>query len=318
MKVLYQNRDPNKWGGGDLLKMFNFKEHLEDLGIEVGFDHDPKADLSGYDLVHLHNLNFDWTYKQFTNALSQFVPVVVSSIFHEALAEKRNNKARAVASGCNGLVCFTPDELISIEVHLAKFNDFADKTVYINNGVADYFYTDKLSGRSIDVLAVGSIEPRKNQLGLVKACKFLGYNLTIVGRRKPNHEDYYRKCCDAGPFTHVPHVSQDRVADFYKRARVLAQPSMDDPYPNTVLEGGLAGCNIVLTNHTFAPRDLPNTWWCSPDRTWSIVSSLHRAYNAPLSSDLQEYVKKKHNWEKQADRMVTFYEEIINEHKHKN
>ncbi len=83
MKILMQSRK-NFFSlpGGDTVQLQKTKEKLEKIGVEVDFNLDFGADLSGYDIVHLSNVTrIQETYLQMKNAKLQNKPVVLSTIF---------------------------------------------------------------------------------------------------------------------------------------------------------------------------------------------------------------------------------------------
>ena len=84
MKILFQSRiDLFDRRGGDTVQMEKTAEELEKLGLDVEIDNSPDKDLSGYDLVHLFNI--DWpanVYLCAKNAKKQGKPVFLSPIHH--------------------------------------------------------------------------------------------------------------------------------------------------------------------------------------------------------------------------------------------
>jgi glycosyltransferase involved in cell wall biosynthesis len=83
MRVLFQNR-PNSlsvWGG-DTTQMVKTKEALEPLGVIGEISLEPEPDLSGFDLVHIFNVQTaEYGIRQVRNARRQGVPVVLSTIY---------------------------------------------------------------------------------------------------------------------------------------------------------------------------------------------------------------------------------------------
>ena len=115
-------------------------------------------------------------------------------------------------------------------------------------GVASRFRES--NGISEDfVLCVGRIEPRKNQVRLIKALDDLGLTCVFIGAADRT-SDYYRRCREAGKrhywLSPMPYASQE-LADAYAAARVLAQPSLFETPGLAALEGAAAGCAVVAS-----------------------------------------------------------------------
>lgn len=83
MKVLFQNwRDLSAQWGGDTTQLVETKNALALLGVEVDISAEQTPDLSGYDLVHVFNIQrADYSLAQVLNAKRQGVPVLVSTIY---------------------------------------------------------------------------------------------------------------------------------------------------------------------------------------------------------------------------------------------
>ena len=94
MKILFQSRiDLFTRRGGDTVQMEKTAKELCKLGIEVEIDCSANPDLSGYDLVHLFNI--DWpaqVYLQAKNAKRQGKPIVFSPIHHSYREIERYEK----------------------------------------------------------------------------------------------------------------------------------------------------------------------------------------------------------------------------------
>jgi glycosyltransferase involved in cell wall biosynthesis len=72
--------------GGDTVQMLETKKALENLGVTITINCDPKADLTSFDLIHLFNIDGCFsTYQQAKNAVAQEKPYVLSPIHHRQL-----------------------------------------------------------------------------------------------------------------------------------------------------------------------------------------------------------------------------------------
>lgn len=83
LKVLFQNRHDSltRWGG-DTTQMMQTKECLQRLGVAVEVSLEAEPELSGYDLVHVFNIQTaHYGLRQVEHAKSRGIPVVLSPIY---------------------------------------------------------------------------------------------------------------------------------------------------------------------------------------------------------------------------------------------
>lgn len=85
MKVLFVNGVDTALqlpGGGDAVQMRETQRALEDLGVEVGWDRGPEPDATGYDVVHVFNLQLpDFALAKIRHLKRFGVPIVLSAIW---------------------------------------------------------------------------------------------------------------------------------------------------------------------------------------------------------------------------------------------
>jgi glycosyltransferase involved in cell wall biosynthesis len=183
------------------------------------------------------------------------------------------------------------------------FADGDPKLAELAFGVKDY------------VLFVGRIEPQKNILRLIKAFKDarLDTKLIIVGK---TIDQRYADLCrseaneDVVFFGEIGHDS-DLLRAAYKAAKVVALPSYYETPGLVGLEGGLAGANIVITEHG-GPKeyfgDLAH--YVNPSSTESISKALVAAYNSPRNSALSSVIAMKYSWEAVAKKTLEAYRSL--------
>lgn len=165
------------------------------------------------------------------------------------------------------------------------------------------------------VLCVGRIEPRKNQLGLIRAVQGTGLRLTLVGKPVPGHEDYFYQCLREGKnvvlyLGALPHRSPE-LARLYRSARVVALASWYETPGLAALEGAIAGANVVVTAFGSAHEYFgPLAHYVYPASTHSIRSAVLRAHEQPPPADLAIDIRRRFSWRRIALALSRVYQQL--------
>lgn len=164
------------------------------------------------------------------------------------------------------------------------------------------------------ILSVGRIEELKCQLNLVRAVRDLPYKLVIIGKPAPNHYNYYEKVKrEAGSNVYfLPHLEQQKLAQFYKLARVHALISWFETTGLSSLEAAAMKCNLVITDRGYTTEYFRGyAFYCNPDDPCSIREAIVNAYNTEFNEQLYDLVMKNYTWEVAARKTLSAYEKIL-------
>jgi len=109
------------------------------------------------------------------------------------------------------------------------------------------------------VLAVGTLEPRKNLLGAVRGLRAAGLGdevaLVIAGAQGWKNETFEREAPRAGvPLVMTGRVSDDELVGLYAGARCLVFPSLYEGYGLPPLEAMACGCPVVSSDRSGLPE----------------------------------------------------------------
>lgn len=166
------------------------------------------------------------------------------------------------------------------------------------------------------VICVGRIEPRKNQLGLVKALDNTEMKLVLVGAVSDNQRGYYeevKKYVDKNPnFYYIPKIENDELYQLYKICKVSALPSWLDTPGLVSLEAAAMGCNLAISPKG-STREYFEDYaeYAMPDDIEGIRKSVENAFNKPKNKILKNKIFEKYTWENAAKQTLLAYKQLV-------
>lgn len=166
------------------------------------------------------------------------------------------------------------------------------------------------------VLCVGRIEPRKNQLGMIRALSGSKLTFVIVGNPVKNYHDYYQACLKAsgsnvrflGGISHESEMLASAYAacDTFLLASWLETPGL------AALEAGLAGAKVVITKEGAAREYFQNfVSYADPANTRDILDKTLNAVSQPKNNLLQSHIRQNYLWEKTAKKTLEIYNKVL-------
>lgn len=202
----------------------------------------------------------------------------------------------------------------------------AEEMVVTPNAVSDDFvHTDrekavafvKQKGIEKYLLYVSRIEPRKNQLAVVKAFHELelwkkDYHLVFIGRKTlPTPDmDRYMEMLGKQELERIHVLNQVSYEDlkyWYKAATLFVYPALAEGFGIPPIEAGVAGVPCVCSNRTAMgdftffgenlvdPQDV-DKW---KER---IMTNLETTQNLPLDQ-VSQLIREKYNWKRIAEHL---------------
>jgi len=173
------------------------------------------------------------------------------------------------------------------------------------------------------ILTVGTIEPRKNLIGLFKAYALLPlslqeqYPLVVVGAEGWHTGEIYDSFLQlrlADKVKFLGYVSEAVLAKLYQEAAVFIYPSLYEGFGFPVLEALSFGLPVITANTSSLPEVAGKAaWLIDPLEPKSIASALQRLLeHQDERNKLRKLALKqaeKFSWEKAAKKTLKVFEE---------
>ena len=209
---------------------------------------------------------------------------------------------------------------------LKRTFDVDFKWFKVLNGVGKGFTNPKAFNNPFDfenyIMCVGRIEPRKNQLSIIKAVKKfrdennVNANLVLLGRMSPTkHFEYnryirkYLKNCD-WVYLLDRGVSYNDLPSYYHFAKVCVSASWFETTGLTSLEALYCGTNTVASGLRAKEYLGGYASFCKPDDIESIKEAIKKEYFAQRPV-LDEKVREEYTWENAAKRTLEIYKDLL-------
>ncbi len=215
------------------------------------------------------------------------------------------------------------------------FHTPSEKLVVIPNGVNPYFrrVTDpvllgatrhKFGLKHPLVLAVSTLEPRKNHIGLIKAFyqaqkkKHGPTMLALAGGKGWLYEETQRLVEELRleqKVRFLGHVSDHDLVMLYSLADVFAFPSFAEGFGVPPLEAMACGAPVITSNTTSLPEIVGDAAiQVDPYNTGELARAINRVLeDKQLQEELRQkgYERVKHfTWEKSAHKQLTVYQRL--------
>ncbi len=197
--------------------------------------------------------------------------------------------------------------------------------IKITNGVGEQFLNPSKGDNPLDqenyILSVGRIEPRKDQLSLIKAVDLLrkktgkDIRLVLIGKKPKNrHFEYIcrfnRLLKKHAWVKHISKVPYDKMPRYYSHAKVGASVSWFESTGLTNLEALFCGANIVATGDRATEYLGDMAFYAEPGNIESISLALEKAYSAE-PPQIPEKMYKDYTWTNTAERTLKLYRNIL-------
>lgn len=199
-----------------------------------------------------------------------------------------------------------------------------ERVIAIHNGVAQRFLDSPapdlgpIGDRPVRVLALGSLQPRKNLIRLAgaihRASKTRQVELRVVGPDGYHAEVIRRKLDGAAEVQIAGYVAEDALLDQYMRADVLVYPSLYEGFGLPVVEAMACGLPVITSTGGSLPEIAGDAALIVDPLDESAISDaiLRLADDDQLRRELSRRGRARaarFSWAESADRHVRVYRE---------
>lgn len=215
-----------------------------------------------------------------------------------------------------GRVKYIMPNSLSEQNRLAKDFGILPHSTVVTNAIDQHVFNLPTFSheRENNVLCVGRIEGRKNQLNLIKAAKIGRFKLKLVGNFAENQHRYKQMCLDlANDYVEfIPFTSQKELSDLYASSKVHVLPSWFETTGLSSLEAAAMGCNVVVTDKGDVREYFGDlAYYCDPASPESIADVINQALSAPVNPELRKLVLENYTWEKAAQQTLSVYKKVL-------
>ena len=330
-------------GGGEI-QLLKTKEHLEKLGAEVRLFNQWDDRFDEYDVLHVFGSVKDCVGLMQT-AKNKGVKVALSSIFwssfkraiHEGGSAKKKAELFArhltklllpqLSTGRRKTMMLSdiifPNSEAEKKQLVRLFGMSEDKIRIVPNGIEQRFFVASSQafagklGIVGFVLAVGRIEPRKNQLNLIRALKDSDKKLVIIGDPVSDYTDYYKKCRkESGEnvvFLDGIKHGDGLLASAYASCGVFVAPGWFETPGLAALEAAAAGASIAITRYGCTGEYFGDcAAYFDPSDINDIKEAILKAAEIKdeRKESLRKRIREKYLWENVALETLKGYESI--------
>lgn len=354
MNVLMRIRgDIDKFPGGDYIQLLETKSALEKLGVTCTVAPGVGNITGTFDVVHLFNTTrIHETYLQFVSAKAHGWKVVLSPIWHSLeamrgfyshlyhvpffpirtyLAAKELFYARRSGLGfhLSSSLRFSarqrelieqsdailPNSQTELKI-LRRELGARPRASFISPLGLKVFSRVPVQSERRDIICAGRIEPRKNQLAVIRAFKKLprdGRKLCLYGQANASHSRYTSRVlaeCVPGWVEYGGVLSQENMMFECSKSRVAVLMSFFETFGLTAMEGLSTGATLCLSDTAYNRGIYGNhAIYGDPYSIDSMAAALEKSIALPLTS--HDHFLATYTWENAALTTLQAYQHVV-------
>jgi glycosyltransferase involved in cell wall biosynthesis len=332
VKILY-NTYPVAFdcpGGGEI-QLLKTIEHVQKQGFEIERFDPWKPNFKGVDVVHYFSVqggshNFCSYVRNNKN-----LPLVISPILWPG-GDTSGYPMEEIKYLLHISQVLLPNSNLEAKLLSEVFSVPLERFLPVTNGVADLFTSDSQPSLELFrthfninepfILCVGNIEPRKNQLNLVKVFNELQKVGTLPSQMKlilignVRDKNYYNQIIENSnlqvQFLGTLDHQSDLLRSAYKACSLFILPSTLETPGLAALEAAVLGAKLAVTE-VGSTREYFKDYavYLNPHDNESIVQAILDGLKLPINENLRQHIKQNFTWEKTAQQSCLAYKKAI-------
>ncbi len=307
-------------GGGEV-QLLQYQKHLTQQGLQVDFLDQWEPNFLDYDVVHFFScIGGSSHFCHFIKDIG--LPLVVSSSLWMTEETKHLYPHEEITTQFNLADAVVTNADLEGDALSSVLNLPRDKFKTVYNGVDTLFFQSvpaelfrtEYAIQTPFILNVGNIEPRKNQLALVRAMKaFPEYKLVLIGHQRD--QAYAEQCLQEGgeQVIYAGALAHDDplLRSAYAACEVFCLPSTLETPGLAALEAYVSGCKVVLTEVGSTKEYFyDEAFYLKPDDQASIVEAISRALAHSLEQSQMRNVNRL-TWQTVTQPLIDVYQGLI-------
>lgn len=214
---------------------------------------------------------------------------------HASRSENRGRPYYKMAALLEGFCLKRTDGVVAISSYTEDLvKDLTPRTWLLPNAVDRRFFDITPEPQAVPrILFVGSIDERKNPLGLLQACEALlragECTLTFAGKgneSSPYYQDFLRYAAALPGVELLGFIGRDELGEQFARSSLLVLPTFEDNCPMVVLEAMAAGLPVAASRVGGVPdlitHDLDGLMF-NPNQGLDVGACIEKLVREPLT-----------------------------------
>lgn len=166
------------------------------------------------------------------------------------------------------------------------------------------------------ILSTGRIEPRKNQLNLIRALKGAGHRLVLIGSAVSGYEKYAEECRreGQGSVEFVPGLQHrdPLLSSAYAACEAFVLPGWFETPGLAAMEAAVAGAALAVTQ-VGSTREYfgKDAQYFDPSSPKDMQQKILTAFSSGRQTALSQKMLQRYTWEHVAAKTIEIYKEIV-------
>ena len=308
-------------GGGEI-QLLKTKDALEKNSVEVSLFDPQKPEFTGAQIVHYFSVQGGSM--EFCSHVKKTLglPLAISPILWLG-KDKTGYPLDEIRELLNLCDIIMPNSTAEVKL-LSEFFDIPLSKFHVTRNAVDHVFATPVKGeifrkefgvRRPFLLNVANIEPRKNQLNLVRVARELDMELILLGNIRI--QSYFDDCMEAsgGGVRHIGYIEHgsELLRSAYSACEAFVLPSLLETPGLAALEAAASGARVVITNVGPIEEYFSDlVTYVDPNDLDDIRRGIENELANERDDALSKRIMENFTWDKTALEVIKGYEKVLN------